>query len=154
MSTKAVRFVNYRNGIELAGNLFLPSDFDEQHKYPAIIVTHPGGGVKEQTAGFYAEELSKLGYITLAYDASYQGESGGTPRYLADPFFRSDDNSVAADYLLGLPYVEEEELGILGICAGGGNAVNTACGDHRLRCVATVSAMNVDPAGRQHGADQ
>ena len=137
-----VRFKNYRNGIEVAGNLFLPPKFEQSSKYPAIIVTHPGG-VKEQTAGMYAEKLAALGHVTLAYDASYQGESGGTPRYLDDPFFRSDDNSVAADYLLGLKYVDEDKLGILGICAGGGNAVNTACGDHRLRCVATVSAFNV-----------
>ena len=143
-----VKFKNYRTGIELSGNLYLPDNFDSTKKYPAIVVTHPGGGVKEQTAGMYAEKLSKLGYVTLAYDATYQGESGGEPRYIDNPFQRSEDNSVAADYLSGLDFVDEDKLGILGICAGGGHAVNCASTDHRFRAVATVSAFNVGPAFR------
>ena len=145
---KAVEFKNYRNNIVLAGNLFCPDDFSEDKKYPAIVVTHPGGGVKEQTAGTYAERLSKFGFVTLAFDASHQGESGGDPHFVDDPFARVEDISVAADYMLNLPFVDEDKLGLLGICAGGGHAVNAACGDHRYRAVATVSAMDVGAAFR------
>lgn len=145
---KSVEFKNYRNNIVLAGNVYFPDNFSEDKKYPAIVITHPGGGVKEQTAGTYADRLSKLGFVTLAFDASHQGESGGEPHFVDDPFARVEDISVAADYMLNLPYVDEDKLGLLGICAGGGHAVNAACGDHRFRAVATISAMDVGTAFR------
>jgi fermentation-respiration switch protein FrsA (DUF1100 family) len=76
------------NGLKLAGHLYLPDDYKEGEKRPAIVVSHPLGGVKEQTAGLYAKKLSERGFITLAFDASYQGESEGEPRFLEDPFAR------------------------------------------------------------------
>ena len=84
----------------------------------------------------------------IIYNASHQGESGGDPHFVDDPFARVEDISVAADYVLNLSYVDEDKLGLLGICAGGGHAVNAACGDHRFRAVATISAMDVGTAFR------
>jgi fermentation-respiration switch protein FrsA (DUF1100 family) len=79
------------NGLKLAGHLYLPDDYKKGEKRPAIVVSHPFGGVKEQTAGLYAKKLSEEGFITLAFDASYQGESEGDPRFLEDPFARAED---------------------------------------------------------------
>ena len=143
-----VTYTNYRNNITMSGNLYFPENFNENKKYTTIVVVHPGGGVKEQTAGLYAERLAELGYVTLAFDASYQGESGGTPRYLDSPFNRVDDISVSVDYLASLSFVDVNKIGVLGICAGGGHAINAATADHRMRAVATVSAMDVGAAFR------
>jgi fermentation-respiration switch protein FrsA (DUF1100 family)/alkylhydroperoxidase/carboxymuconolactone decarboxylase family protein YurZ len=129
--------------IAIVGNLHLPAGFDENKKYPAIIVGHPAGGVKEQTAGLYAQDLAEQGYITLAFDASYQGESGGEPRFLEDPAIRVEDFRATADYLSIHPSVDENSIGVLGICAGGGFAIKAAQTDHRLKAVATVSMVDL-----------
>ena len=119
-----MKSIKFRNGsIEMAANLFLPEGFSESKKYPAIAVAHPGGGVKEQTAGLYASKLAEEGFVTLAFDASYQGESSGEPRQLENPSTRVEDISAAIDYLTTLPYVDRDSIGVLGICAGGGYAV-------------------------------
>lgn len=106
-------------GFDLSGNLFLPIDFTSDKRYPAIVVSHPGGGVKEQTAGTYAKRLAEAGYVTLAFDAAYQGQSGGEPRNIDDPHLRVEDVSFAIDYLLTLPFVDDKRIAALGICAGG-----------------------------------
>lgn len=115
---KKVNFPN-RN-INIAANLYLPGDFDPSRKYPAIIVGHPAGGVKEQTAGLYAKKLAEKGFAALAFDASYQGESGGEPRGLEDPAVRAEDFRCAADFLSTLPYIDVSGIGAMGICGGGG----------------------------------
>lgn len=123
--------------------MFTPPNYDKTKKYPAIIVGHPAGGVKEQTAGTYAKRLAEQGYVTLAFDASYQGESGGEPRYLEDPAVRTEDFRAAADFMSSYPSVDANRLGVMGICAGGGFAIKSAQTEHRFKAVATVSMVDL-----------
>lgn len=140
---KKVSFFNHNGqGITMVANLFFPPEFDETKSYPAIIFTHPAGGVKEQTSGLYAENLAKTNFVTIAFDASYQGESSGLPRQLENPYIRVEDISAVVDYLSTLKYVDRNRIGAVGICAGGGYTVNAAINDRRLKAVATVSAAN------------
>ena len=143
---KSVTFKN--NGIDMAGNLYFPKGFTEGGKYPAIVSVHPGGGVKEQTAGVYAQKLAEQGFVTLAFDASHQGASGGMPRFLDDPMRRVADIYSAVDYLTSLRYVDSNRIGALGICAGSGTAIKAVSMDRRIRAVATVSAVDVGAATR------
>jgi fermentation-respiration switch protein FrsA (DUF1100 family) len=140
---KKISFIN-RNGatISMSAIIHFPPEFQESKKYPAIVVTHPGGGVKEQTAGLYAEKVAKEGFITIAADASYQGESSGEPRQLENPYIRVEDISAVIDYLTTLPYVDRERIGAMGICAGGGYTASAAVGDRRIKALATVSMAN------------
>ncbi|NML39181.1 alpha/beta fold hydrolase [Chitinophaga sp. G-6-1-13] len=146
----AVEKVTFPNqNITVVGNLFLPQHFDRHKRYPAILVGHPAGGVKEQTAGLYAQKLAEQGYVTLAFDASYQGESGGEPRFLEDPAVRTEDYRAATDYLSNHPSVNPDRIGVLGICAGGGFAIKAAQTEHRLKAVATVSMVDLGQLRRE-----
>ena len=136
-------------GTSIVANLFKPAGFDASHKYAAVVVTHPFGGVKEQTAGLYALRLAEQGFLTLAYDASYQGESGGLPRLMEVPAQRLDDISCAIDYLGGHPLVDPLRIGSLGICAGGGYALCHAATELRVKAVAAVSTFNLGEARRE-----
>ncbi|CAE6964558.1 alpha/beta hydrolase [Paraburkholderia domus] len=136
-------------GTTIVANVFKPAGFDEGKKYPAIVVTHPFSGVKEQTAGLYAQHLAERGFITLAYDASYQGESGGEPRLMEVPAQRLDDISCAIDYLSQQPEVDPARIGSLGVCAGGGYAMCNAQTELRVKAVATVSMFNLGDARRR-----
>ncbi len=136
--------VNFPNaGLTMAANLYLPENFDENKMYAGIVVVHPGGGVKEQTAAIYAEKLSEQGFVAVAFDASCQGDSEGTLRSLEDPYARVEDIRCAVDYLTTLPYIEREKIGALGICAGGGYVVSAAQTERRIKAVATVSAVDI-----------
>ncbi|VVQ23736.1 alpha/beta hydrolase [Pseudomonas fluorescens] len=146
----AVQAVTFKNGlIDMAGNVYLPASFDQTKKYVAVVVVHPGGGVKEQTAGVYAKRLSEQGFVALAFDASHQGASGGIPRFLDDPMKRVGDIYSAIDYLETLRYVDASRIGALGICAGSGHAIKATTTDRRIKAVATVSAVDVGAAFRK-----
>lgn len=139
-----VKFQNSNSqDITMAANIHYPSNFDETQKYAAIVVTHPGGGVKEQTAGLYASKLAEQGFIAIAFDASYQGESTGLSRQLENPYIRTEDISAVIDYLTTLNYVDQNRIGAMGICAGGGYTANAAINDRRIKAVGTVSAVNI-----------
>lgn len=133
----------------MAGNRYFPPDFDPQASYAALVTVHPGGGVKEQTAGRYAGKLAERGYVTLAFDASHQGESGGDPHHLEDPAARVEDIRAAVDFLQSLDYVDAERIGVWGICAGGRYAVNAAMTDHRIKAVGIVSALDIGASWRR-----
>lgn len=132
-----------KTGLKIAALLFKPENFDENKKYPAIVVTHPGGGVKEQVASLYGWNLSKKGYVAIAFDASFQGESEGIPRYLEDPTSRVEDIRSAVDYLTTLPFVDRERIGAMGICAGGGYTMSAIQTDIRIKAAAGISSWNV-----------
>jgi len=135
--------VTYKlNGIVIAANIYTPSDYDPSKKYPAVVVAHPNGGVKEQVAGLYAQRLAGSGYITIAADASYQGASGGEPRNVDKPANRIEDIRGMADYITQYAGVNADRLGLLGICGGGGYSLAAAQTDKRFKAVATLSMFN------------
>ena len=137
----------------MVGDLYLPADYDPAQKYAAIIVGHPFGGVKEQTSGLYARSLAERGYVTLAFDASYYGESGGYPRRIESPEVRVEDFSAAVDFLSNHPAVDADRIGVVGICGGGCYSVSAAQIDHRIKAVATVSMYDMGRARRQGVGD-
>ena len=135
--------------INIAGNLYLPPNYDANKKYSAIIVGHPFGGVKEQTSDLHAQKMAELGYITLAFAASHYGESGGYPRYIESPETRVEDFSAAVDFLSNYFTVDKNRIGVIGICGGGGYSVSAAQIDHRIKAVATISMYDMGRARRQ-----
>ena len=139
-----ISFRNTNNPtITMSAVINFPEGFDEKGSYPAVIVSHPGGGVKEQTAGLYAKKLAEHGFIAIAYDASYQGESTGLPRQLENPHIRTEDVSAVIDHLTTLPYVDQTRIGAMGICAGAGYSANAAINDRRIKALGMVSAVNI-----------
>lgn len=136
-----VEFVN-RFGIKLVGDLYLPKDMKKGDKLPAIAISGPFGAVKEQASGLYAQTLAERGFITLAFDPSYTGESSGTPRNIASPDINTEDFSAAVDFLSNNKNVNPDKIGILGICGFGGFALNAAQIDTRIK--ATVTSTMYD----------
>ncbi|MCM1324422.1 MAG: alpha/beta hydrolase [Acetobacter sp.] len=146
--------VTYKlHGIDIAANVYTPANYDSSKSYPAIVVAHPNGGVKEQVAGLYAERLAENGYITIAADASYQGASGGEPRHTDKPAYREEDIHGMVDYISQYAGVDANRLGILGICGGGGYTLKAAQSDKRLKAVATLSMFNTGRVRRNGYAD-
>ena len=131
VEVKKVSFKN-RYGITLVGDLYIPKDKSSE-KMPAIAVSGPFGAVKEQSSGLYAQTIAEKGFITLAFDPSYTGESGGEPRNVASPDINTEDFCAAIDFLSNHPNVDPEKIGILGICGFGGFALNAAAIDTRIK---------------------
>ncbi|MFD7476134.1 alpha/beta hydrolase [Streptomyces sp. NPDC059837] len=129
----------FSNGLALAGHLHTP-DVRAGHPLPTVVVIHPWGGVKEQTAGLYARRLTEHGFAALAFDAAHQGASEGEPHFLENPFQRAEDIKSAVSYLSTRKDVDPDRIGVLGISTGGGHALYAAVGDQRVRAVGTVSA--------------
>jgi len=125
----------------IAGNVFLPPNYNKNNSYPALVVITPASGIKEQTAGVYAEEMAKKGYITLAFDHRSYGESGGFPRGMENAPMKVEDIKNAITFLSNFPGVDRNRLGELGICSGAGYSLQVAMQDARLDSVATVSGF-------------
>lgn len=136
---RKVTFVN-RYGITLAADMFIPEN--AEGRLPAIAVSGPFGAVKEQSSGLYAQQLAERGFITIAFDPSFTGESGGQPRRVASPDINAEDFSAAVDFLSVQPEVDPERIGILGICGWGGIAIQSAINDPRIK--ATVASTMYD----------
>src|SRR5258708_5049802 len=142
-----VSFPNHFTSI--AGHLFLPANMDKTRKCPALAVAHPFGGVKQQTAGIYARKMAEKGYVALAFDASHQGESGGYPRDAENPAQPIEDIRCASDYLTALPIVDEDRVGLLGVCAGGSYVMAVAPTEMRAKATASVSLWDLRVTARE-----
>ena len=139
-----IKKVNFKNrfGITIAGDMYIPKTIKKGEQYPAIAISGPFGAVKEQASGYYAQTLAEKGFITLAFDPSYTGESGGEPRNIASPDINTEDFSAAVDFLSNQKNVDAEKIGVLGICGFGGFALNAAQIDTRIK--ATVTSTMYD----------
>ena len=137
-----VTFKN-RYGITLVVDLYVPKNIRSGQKLPAIAVAGAFGAVKEQSSGLYAQAMAERGFVTLAFDPSYLGESGGEPRNMASPDINTEDFSAAVDFLGLQNFVNREQIGILGICGWGGMALNAAVGDTRIKAVATSTMYDM-----------
>jgi hypothetical protein len=135
-----ITFTN-RYGITLVADKFEPKESED--KLPAIAISGPFGAVKEQSSGLYAQILAERGFLTIAFDPSFTGESGGTPRYMASPDINTEDFQAAVDYLSTNDKVDSERIGILGICGWGGMALNAACIDTRIKATVTGTMYNM-----------
>ncbi len=134
--------------MQVVGHLFIPRNFSLQEKHPAIIVGHPMGAVKEQSADVYASNLAGRGFVTLAIDLSFWGESEGKPRNAVAPDIYAEDFSAAVDFLGTRPFVDRNNIGVLGICGSGSFAISAAKIDPRMKAVATVSMYDMGSASR------
>ena len=137
---KKVTFHN-RYGITLAADMYTPRG--AEGKLPAIAVSGPFGAVKEQSSGLYAQKMAELGFLTIAFDPSYTGESSGTPRYVASPDINTEDFCAAVDFLSVQENVDPERIGIIGICGWGGMAINAAAIDTRIKATATMTMYDM-----------
>ena len=136
---KKVTFKNHF-GIELAADMYWPKEGD---KLPAIALSGPFGAVKEQSSGLYAQELAKRGFLTIAFDPSFTGESGGEPRYMNSPDINVEDFQAAIDFLSNLDNVDPNKISILGVCGWGGMAIQTACIDTRIKATVAVTMYDM-----------
>ncbi|SME90468.1 MULTISPECIES: alpha/beta hydrolase [unclassified Pseudomonas] len=153
VSVEKVTF-NNQYGMPVAGNLFVPKQLAPASKNAALIVGHPMGAVKEQSANLYATKMAEQGFVTLSLDLSFWGESAGTPRNAVLPDLYAEDFSAAVDFLGTRPLVDRERIGVIGICGSGSFAIAAAKIDPRLKAIATVSMYDMGAANRnglKHG---
>lgn len=147
LSVQKVSFNNqYR--MKVAGNLYLPKDMGPKVRYPAIIVGHPMGAAKEQSANLYAQKMAEQGFVTLSLDLSFWGESAGEPRNAVAPDIYAEDFSAAVDFLGTRAFVDRERIGVIGVCGSGSFAISAAKIDPRLKAIATVSMYDMGAANR------
>jgi fermentation-respiration switch protein FrsA (DUF1100 family) len=137
-----------RDGLTLAADLHLPTDFDPSGSTPVIVLSTPGSSVKEQIGANYASRLAMRGFAAITFDPAHQGQSTGEPRDLEDPYRRGEDISYVIDALTNIAGIDASRVGALGICAGGGYAVHTARTDHRIKALGTVVAGNMGTSWR------
>uniref|UniRef100_UPI002559BB9A alpha/beta hydrolase n=1 Tax=Staphylococcus aureus TaxID=1280 RepID=UPI002559BB9A len=149
IKTEKVTFTS--NNTTVVGILRIPES--NQSNLPAIVSVHPVSGSKEQTAGLYAEKLANEGFVTLAYDASHQGESVSAPEYVENPYYRVEDVRASVDYLTTLDFVDNDRIGALGVCAGGGYTVSAARTERRIKSLATVSMVDIGALFRKGPGD-
>lgn len=147
VNTEKVSFPNQYK-MKVTGNLFVPKGMKAEDKYPAIIVGHPMGAVKEQSANLYATKMAERGFVTLSIDLSYWGESEGEPRNAVLPEIYTEAFSAAVDYLGTRPFINREHIGVIGICGSGSFAISAAKIDPRLKAIATISMYNMGTASR------
>lgn len=147
LTSEKVTFKNQYQ-MNVVGNLFMPKDMDKGAKNPAIIIGHPMGAVKEQSSNLYAQKLAEQGFVTLAIDLSFWGESDGQPRNAVSPDIYAEDFSAAVDYLGTRPFVDRERIGVLGICGSGSFVISAAKIDPRMKAIATVSMYDMGSANR------
>ena len=147
LNTEKVTFPNQYK-MKVTGNLFLPKGMKEGDKYPAIIVGHPMGAVKEQSANLYATKMAERGYVTLSIDLSFWGESEGEPRNAVLPEVYAETFSAATDFLGTRPFIDRNRIGAIGICGSGSFAISAAKIDPRLKAIATVSMYDMGTANR------
>ena len=147
ITMQKVAFKNQYN-MKVVGNLFTPKDMNKNAKHAAIIVGHPMGAVKEQTANLYAIKMAEQGFVTLSLDLSFWGESEGQPRNAVLPDMYAEDFSAAVDFLGTQPFVNRERIGVLGICGSGSFAISAAKIDPRMKAIATVSMYDMGAASR------
>lgn len=136
---------------QTAADIYFPPNFDSSKKYPAVVAAHPIGSCKEQTAGnIYGKAMAEAGFVVVAFDASFQGASGGEPRYMEDPEFRVSDFRFVVDYIQkSLKYVDAQRIGVLGVCGGGGHAINAAMTDYRFQCCVGITPVNYGRLSRE-----
>ena len=132
-----------RYGIELAADMYTPKTQSEGGKFAAIAVSGPFGAVKEQTSGIYAQHMAERGFLAIAFDPSFTGESGGEPRRMASPDINTEDFLAAVDYLSNLDNVDAERIGIIAICGWGGMAINAAALDPRIKATVTMTMYDM-----------
>ena len=145
-----VRRVTFKNqyDMEVTGNLFMPVGMDTAHRHAAIVVGHPMGAVKEQSANLYATHMAERGFVTLSIDLSFWGESAGEPRNAVSPDIYAEDFSAAVDYLGTRPFVDRRRIGAIGICGSGSFVISAAKIDPRIRAIATISMYDMGQASR------
>ena len=146
--SEKVSFYN-RLGIQIVGDMYLPKDVDYSQKHAAIIVGHPYGGVKEQSSGLYAQTLAERGFVTIAIDLSYNGESGGQPRRVSTPEGYVEDFMASVDFMGTRSFVDRNRIGVIGICGSGCFSISAAAIDPRMKAIATISMYDMGRAYRQ-----
>ena len=147
VTVQKVTFKNQYN-MRVAGNLFVPKNLEMKVKHPAVVVGHPMGAVKEQSANLYATKMAEQGFITLSIDLSFWGESEGEPRNVVSPDMYAESFSAAVDFLGTQAMVDKNRIGVIGICGSGSFAISAAKIDPRLRAIATISMYDMGSANR------
>ncbi|MBA8822409.1 alpha/beta hydrolase [Ochrobactrum sp. P6BS-III] len=141
---KTVQIQNPDMAWHIAANILFPPTFDEAKTYPTIVSVHPFGSCKEQTSGnVYGKALAEQGFVVIAYDASFQGASGGGPRWIESPSQRVEDISHVIDYAVTQPYVDTDRIGVIGVCGGGGYVLNATLTEKRIKAVVGITPVNI-----------
>ena len=140
-----VESVSYKNkyGITVSADMYLSKDIDKSKQYPALVIGTPYGGVKEQGAGIYAQNMAERGFVAIAFDESYNGESSGEPRHISSPDLFVEDFSAGVDFLGTRPFVDRNRIGAIGICGSGAFSVTAAQVDPRIKAIATASMYDM-----------